>query len=221
MVVVVGRRAALDRPSAMPRSRQASALPTLLLATVCARARAECASWCDLWNCHEHRCSTCTTEHKMLVGCLEGTKSPPPHPPMAQRPSQDKWGTGPVRTTPPKTRVGIRADEWTINGKPTFEGKSWKGVSMQGLLPNARMVNAVFDDMNEQTKHLWAYPDTNKWDPERNTAEMVEARVGAAVATAQVTVQLDGGQRHAAALELSSRGASLGRRQHDHNVSNM
>jgi hypothetical protein len=37
------------------------------------------------------------------------------------------------------------------------------------------MANAVFDDTNPLTRDLWAYPDTGRWDPERNTSEFAEA----------------------------------------------
>ena len=36
------------------------------------------------------------------------------------------------------------------------------------------MVNAMFDDENPHTKHLWNYPDTNEWNPDRNTAEFIK-----------------------------------------------
>ena len=36
------------------------------------------------------------------------------------------------------------------------------------------MANAVFDDDNPLTRHLWSYPDTNSWDAKRNTAELVK-----------------------------------------------
>ena len=36
------------------------------------------------------------------------------------------------------------------------------------------MVNAIFDDENPHTKHLWNYPDTNEWNPNRNTSEFIE-----------------------------------------------
>lgn len=65
---------------------------------------------------------------------------------------------------------------------------------MQGLLPNSRMVNAIFDDANEGTKHLWKYPDTGTFDPDRNTnefvAQLVDYRAHGLLA---VTVSLMGG----------------------------
>jgi hypothetical protein len=33
----------------------------------------------------------------------------------------------------------------------------------------------IFDDLNPETRARWAYPDTKKWDPDRNTREFVAA----------------------------------------------
>lgn len=74
-----------------------------------------------------------------------------------------------------KTVVSINADQFYINGKPTYEGRYWKGNKIQGLLMNSRMVQGIFDDLNPETRQLFAYPDTKKWDPDRNTREFVEA----------------------------------------------
>ena len=40
---------------------------------------------------------------------------------------------------------------------------------------NSRMVQATFDDLNPETVGRWAYPDTKKWDADRNTREFVAA----------------------------------------------
>jgi len=74
-----------------------------------------------------------------------------------------------------KTIVSIKADEFYINGKPTFEGKTWRDYSIQGLLPNVRMVQGIYDDLNPETVDRWAYPDTKTWDANRNTKEFIEA----------------------------------------------
>jgi hypothetical protein len=37
------------------------------------------------------------------------------------------------------------------------------------------MVQGVYDDLNPKTVDKWKYPDTGKWDPERNTREFIEA----------------------------------------------
>lgn len=74
-----------------------------------------------------------------------------------------------------KTRVGILQDRFTINGELTYKGRQWKGQPIEGLLMNSRMVQAIFDDMNPQTVERWAYPDTKKWDADRNTREFIAA----------------------------------------------
>ena len=74
-----------------------------------------------------------------------------------------------------KTEVSIRGDAFSVNGRPTYQGRTWKGMKIEGLLMNARLVQGIFDDMNPQTVGKWAYPDTGKWDPERNTREFVAA----------------------------------------------
>jgi hypothetical protein len=75
----------------------------------------------------------------------------------------------------PKTEVSIQADRFFLNGKPTYAGRSYKGLKIEGLLLNTRMVQGIFDDQNPETRSKWAYPDTGKWDPERNTTEFVQA----------------------------------------------
>src|SRR5436853_204966 len=73
------------------------------------------------------------------------------------------------------TEVSIRGDQFFINRKPTYAGRSYKGLKIEGLLLNTRMVQGIFDDSNPETRSQWAYPDTGKWDPQRNTREFVEA----------------------------------------------
>lgn len=74
-----------------------------------------------------------------------------------------------------RTSVSIVGDEFHINGRPTYEGVRWKGRRIQGLLFNSRMVQGIFDDRNEETAQQWAYPDSKKWDAERNTREFIAA----------------------------------------------
>ena len=74
-----------------------------------------------------------------------------------------------------KSVVSIVGDEFYINGKPTYEGRYWKGNKIQGLLINSRMVQGIFDDLNPETRELFVYPDTKVWDPDRNTNEFVDA----------------------------------------------
>jgi hypothetical protein len=83
----------------------------------------------------------------------------------------------PSAAEPPerKTEVSIQGDAFRINGKPTYPGRTWKGKKVEGLLFNSRMVQATFDDLNAATRERWAYPDTKKWDADRNTREFVAA----------------------------------------------
>lgn len=79
-----------------------------------------------------------------------------------------------------KTKVSIVGNKFFINDLPTYAGRTWttsKGESfpVEGLLMNSRMVQGIFDDLNPNTRGQWAYPDTKIWDPDRNTAEFIEA----------------------------------------------
>ncbi len=74
-----------------------------------------------------------------------------------------------------KTEVAIQGDSFRINGKPTYAGRTWQGKKIEGLLFNSRMVQGIFDDLNPETRPMWNYPDTGKWDPERNTREFLAA----------------------------------------------
>lgn len=69
------------------------------------------------------------------------------------------------------TEVQIDGPNFLINGRPTYEGLTYRGKSIAGLLFNARTVQAIFDDLNPQTALYWRYPDTGQWDPVRNTEE--------------------------------------------------
>jgi hypothetical protein len=73
------------------------------------------------------------------------------------------------------TTVSIVGDEFFLNGRPTYEGRVWHGHKIEGLLLNSRMVQGIFDDLNPATASRWAYPDTGKWDAERNTREFIAA----------------------------------------------
>src|SRR6266545_6217248 len=74
-----------------------------------------------------------------------------------------------------RTTVSIVGEEFRLNGEPTYKGRTWKGRNLQGLLLNSRMVQGIFDDRNPATVTNWAYPDTGKWDAERNTREFLAA----------------------------------------------
>lgn len=73
------------------------------------------------------------------------------------------------------TIVEIKGDDFYINGKITYEGITWKGIEMEGLLLNSRMVQGIFDDQNPETRDVFKYPDTHEWDAERNTNEFLKA----------------------------------------------
>lgn len=91
------------------------------------------------------------------------------------------------------TRVGISNGEWTVNGSPVLEGRTFRGISVQGRLLNARLVQATFDDLNPDTRSLWDYPD-GPWDPDRNTAEFLAAMPDwAACGLHAFTINLQGG----------------------------
>lgn len=74
-----------------------------------------------------------------------------------------------------KTTVEIDGTDFVINGRKTYAGRVHEGRRVEGLLLNARMIQAIFDDEHPQTRELWAYPDTGRWDPERNTDEFCAA----------------------------------------------
>jgi hypothetical protein len=80
-----------------------------------------------------------------------------------------------VRPGNRRTAVTIDGDRFLINGRPTYAGRTWRGHRIEGLLMNSRMVQGIFDDLNPDTRAQWAYPDTRRWDPERNTREFIAA----------------------------------------------
>lgn len=92
------------------------------------------------------------------------------------------------------TEISIHGKDFYINGHPTYEGRFFEGHRIEGLLFNVRAVQAIFDDANPQTRPLWAYPDTNTWDADRNTTEFCEALADwAAHGVLAFTVNLQGG----------------------------
>ncbi|MGA2497516.1 MAG: hypothetical protein ABSH20_07230 [Tepidisphaeraceae bacterium] len=92
-----------------------------------------------------------------------------------------------------KTALSIGAQAFHINGRPTFPGRSFNGMKIEGLLPNARLVQGIFDDQNPETRELWKYAD-GPWDPERNTREFLAAMpVWRAYGLLAFTINLQGG----------------------------
>lgn len=73
------------------------------------------------------------------------------------------------------TVVSIEGEDFYINGVPTLRGVIWNDINMEGLIPNSRMVQGIFDDLNPESVDKWKYPDTGIWDPNRNTEEFVKA----------------------------------------------
>lgn len=69
-----------------------------------------------------------------------------------------------------RTIVSIVGEDVHINGRPTN-----RGSRAEGLLLNARMVQAMFDDANASTVKWWAYNDTGVWNATRNVEEFVAA----------------------------------------------
>jgi CubicO group peptidase (beta-lactamase class C family) len=86
-------------------------------------------------------------------------------------PTESRGADGPPR----QTEVAIVGDAFHIGGRPTYAGRTWRGKKIEGLLLNSRMVQGIFDDLNPETASRWAYPDTKKWDADRNTREFVAA----------------------------------------------
>lgn len=73
------------------------------------------------------------------------------------------------------TVVSIEGTKFLINGAPTHAGKSWQGHSIEGLLFNSRMVQALTDDENPATRGVWMYPDEENFSAERNNREFIAA----------------------------------------------
>ncbi|WP_159020706.1 hypothetical protein [Algibacter sp. L3A6] len=72
-----------------------------------------------------------------------------------------------------KTIVSIKDNQFYINDELTYKGRFWEGNKIEGLLMNSRMVQGIFDDLNPDTVDVFKYPDTQKWDAERNTNEFI------------------------------------------------
>ncbi|TAK24169.1 MAG: hypothetical protein EPO26_07090 [Chloroflexota bacterium] len=72
------------------------------------------------------------------------------------------------------TTLEIHGEDFFINRRPTYDGRTWRGHRIEGLLLNSRMVQATFDDINPDTRERFAYPDTGAWDADRNAREFLE-----------------------------------------------
>lgn len=94
---------------------------------------------------------------------------------------------------PPATTVDIHGEAFHVDGRPTYPGRSFRGMPVEGLLLNARLVQGIFDDLNPRTRGLWDYPD-GPFDPERNTREFLAAMpVWRRAGLTGFTINLQGG----------------------------
>jgi hypothetical protein len=78
-------------------------------------------------------------------------------------------------TTQTKTVVSIQGTAFLINGEATHKDKTWNGHTLEGLLFNSRMVQALTEDENPSTRGVWMYPDGKDFTAERNNDEFVSA----------------------------------------------
>jgi len=91
------------------------------------------------------------------------------------------------------TLLEINGENFLINGERTFNCRSYEGHLVEGLLPNSRMIQGVFDDLNPETRGRWDYPD-GPWDPDRNTDAFLAAMpVWKAHGLLAFTIGLQGG----------------------------
>ncbi|MBI4873059.1 MAG: hypothetical protein HY822_00350, partial [Acidobacteria bacterium] len=97
----------------------------------------------------------------------------------------------PLASAGGQTVVGIRGPYFTLNGRLTYTAEAGfpkANPNLTGTLLNVRAVQAIFDDANYPQGGSRARPYTSntmgpvsfeypggKWDPERNTDELVAA----------------------------------------------
>ena len=70
--------------------------------------------------------------------------------------------------------VSIAGERFLIDGRPTYSDVPNANPKALGMLLNSRMVQALFEDENPETRKLWRYPDGSDFDPERNTSEFIQ-----------------------------------------------
>ena len=93
-----------------------------------------------------------------------------------------------------RTTYTISGADFWCNNQPTYAGRFWQGHRIEGLLGNIRVVQATFDDLNPQTAARWSYPDTGRWNPERNVSEFIAAMpLWRAHGLLAITVNFQGG----------------------------
>ena len=52
----------------------------------------------------------------------------------------------------PNTTIDVAGDRFRINGEYTYPGRVFRGHRIEGLLLNSRFVQAIFDDLNPETR---------------------------------------------------------------------
>lgn len=90
--------------------------------------------------------------------------------------------------------IAIDGNRFLLDNQPTYPGRTFRGMKIEGLLMNTRMVQGIFDDANPDTRPRWNYPDTGRWDPDRNTREFLAAMpLWRAHGVLSFTINLQGG----------------------------
>ena len=100
-------------------------------------------------------------------------------------------------------KLSVDGDRFVVNGAPTYtllSGFPDADPRIAGLLLNHRVVNGVFDDLNEDHDYDgdgrddWAYAETGSWDPDVNTSRFVQAmRAWREYGVIAFTIGLQGG----------------------------
>jgi len=120
------------------------------------------------------------------------------------------WQT--ARQAARQTEVSIQGEAFHINGVPTYQGRTFNGRKIEGLLMNSRMVQGIFEDRNPETAGRWVYPDTGVYDPDRNTREFIAAMPSwAQHGVLCFTICLQGGSPGQGAFAGGARGGRGGR----------
>lgn len=102
-------------------------------------------------------------------------------------------------------KVSIKGESFLLNNMPTYADVNNVNPRAIGMLLNARMVQALFEDENPETRGLWRYPNGDDFDPERNTDEFIAALpLYKAHGVIAFTINMQcGGQKHGTSLAIS------------------
>ena len=57
-----------------------------------------------------------------------------------------------------RTSISIQSDNFFINGQPTYKGRMYKNMKIEGLLMNSRVVQGIYDDRNPNTNESMGVP---------------------------------------------------------------